>query len=130
MLVLIMPLCMPITPSTAALQLLSVPQAESQGSNMVLQVKHVIWPLYMSPNAREQIQAGPTCRLLLNAEVLLPPVSACMCSISRPPSERLAVLPLMPLVISRAGSTISMASMPVITRFMVRSVHSRAQLRA
>jgi hypothetical protein len=31
------------------------------------------------------------------------------------------LLPLMPLVISRAGSTTSMAKMPLMTRFMVSS---------
>lgn len=67
--------------------------------------------------------APHTCRLVAKAEVLLPPVRACMCSISRPPSDNDAVLPLMPLVISSAGRTMSIARMPVMTRFMVRSGH-------
>eukprot|EP00882_Tetradesmus_deserticola_P032384 GHRQ01036739.1.p1 GENE.GHRQ01036739.1~~GHRQ01036739.1.p1 ORF type:complete len:107 (+),score=33.20 GHRQ01036739.1:191-511(+) len=70
----------------------------------------------MHPSGKEL-----TSRLLLKAWLLLPPVTAWLCSMCSPPRARGVSRPLMPLLISSAGSTTSMASTPEMTRFMVRS---------
>jgi len=59
--------------------------------------------------------------LALKAVEFMPAVTAWLWVILSPPSARGVLLPLMPLVISRDGSTTSMAKMPLMTRFMVRS---------